>query len=113
MNKYKSKRTEIDGIIFDSKREALRYLELSSLERAGLIFGLVLQPKYLLGTDEKPVLIKSKGYPNGRRAFYKADFRYWENDASVIEDVKGYDTPMSRLKRAVVEAQYGIEIILT
>ena len=75
-----------------------------------------MQPKYLLGTDESPVLIRSKGYPNGRRASYIADFKYFtdiEGNRMVVEDVKGMDTPVSRLKRAIVEAQYGIRILLT
>lgn len=81
--------------------------------RAGEITDLQLQPKYLLGDKHRPVLIRSKGYPNGRRAYYAADFSYLNKRKElVIEDVKGVDTPVSRLKRAVVEAQYGVEVVL-
>lgn len=34
-NKYNNKKVEVDGIIFDSKREAERYQELSLLEKQG------------------------------------------------------------------------------
>ena len=84
------------------------------MERAGKIQLIQLQPKYRLGTDINPVLMRSKRYPNGRRASYIADFKYFDRTTGkyVIEDAKGMDTPLSKLKRAVVEAQYGIEIIL-
>ena len=112
-NKYRAKPQIVDGIRFASKREAKRYGELKLLERAGVISALELQPKFKLGTDEAPVLIKSDRYPNGRRAVYLADFRYqWPVGNIVVEDVKGIDTPLSRLKRAVVEAQYSVEIVL-
>lgn len=87
-------------------------MELRLREHAGEISNLELQPKFKLGSDESPVLIRSKGYPNGRRASYKADFRYLEKGKVVVEDAKGMDTPVSRLKRAIVEAQYGIRIVL-
>ena len=47
-NKYGARKTVIDGITFDSKREAIRYQELKLLERAGEIKDLELQPKYIL-----------------------------------------------------------------
>ena len=45
-NKYKAVKTTIDGITFDSKREAKRYTELKLLEKSGMITHLELQPKY-------------------------------------------------------------------
>ena len=62
MNKYHNKKTEVDGIIFDSKKEANRYIELKMLERAGKIHDLQLQVKlHLLRTEQsqfqhKPIL---------------------------------------------------------
>ena len=111
--KYRNKPTHVDGIRFASGREAGRYGELKLLERAGLISELELQPKFKLGTDDAPILIRSRGYPNGRRAVYLGDFRYLNNTGeSVVEDVKGIDNPLSRLKRAIVEAQYSVVIVL-
>jgi len=114
MHKYRAKATVVDGIRFASKKEAGRYQELKLLVLAGEIGKLQLQPGFKLGTDDAPVLMRSPRYPNGRRASYFADFKYRGKDGlEVIEDVKGMDTPLSKLKRAVVEAQYGIRIILT
>ncbi len=111
-NKYRAKPQIVDGIRFASIREARRYRELKLLSDAGLITELELQPKFKLGPDEAPFLIRSAGYPNGRRAVYLADFRYRHEGELVIEDVKGIDTPLSRLKRAIVEAQYRVIIAL-
>jgi len=115
-NKYRAKPEIVDGIRFASKREAKRYRELKLLEAAGLITELELQPKFKLGTDDAPILMRSERYPNGRRAVYLGDFRYRDDALRdgeiVIEDVKGIDTPLSRLKRAIVEAQYNVEIVL-
>ena len=46
--KYRSKRTVVDGITFDSKKEANRYCELKLLEKSGEIKNLELQKKYIL-----------------------------------------------------------------
>ena len=114
-NKYHSKKIVVDNVTFDSLREATRYMELKQLFKAGKIGEPTLQPKFPMNTiDGRPILIKSKGYPNGRQATYFADFRYFDIETSrwVIEDVKGIDTPVSKLKRAIVEAQYLIEVKL-
>lgn len=111
--KYRNEPTFLDGVRFASKREAKRYAELKLLERATFITRLELQPKFKLGTDDAPILIRSSRYPRGRRAVYLADFRYRNHEGdTVIEDVKGIDNPLSRLKRAIVEAQYSVVIVL-
>jgi len=111
-NKYRAKPEIVDGIRFASRREAKRYRELKLLEAGGFVTELELQPKFKLGTDDAPVLYRSDRCPNGRRAVYLADFRYRHEGETVIEDVKGIDTPLSRLKRAVVESQYHVKIVL-
>jgi len=108
--KYKNKKTVVDGLKFDSKLEARRYEELKLMERAGAITDLKVHPKFKLSCGDKPILVKSKGYPNGRRATYTADFSYLRGDELVVEDTKGMDTSESRLRRAIVEAQYGIDV---
>lgn len=114
-NNFGAKKTVVDGITFDSGREARRYWDLKLLERAGEISDLELQPRYTLGTDDDPVKIRSKGYPNGRRCSYKADFRYFDKQTgeTVVEDSKGHDTDAARLRRAFVEWQYKIRVVLT
>src|SRR5258708_28360764 len=88
-NKYRAVRTTVDGITFHSKLEAARYSELKLLERAGKVHDLVLQPVY-------PIVL------NGIRICKTiGDFSYFEVKTGkfVTEDVKGMDTPTSRIKR--------------
>jgi len=98
MNKYGAKRTIVDGIVFDSKREAARYVALRTLLRAGKISGLQLQPKYDLTVN---------GVKLGK---YIADFMYVENGSVIVEDSKGFKTPVYRLKKKLLKALYGVEI---
>lgn len=84
---------------FDSTREFDRWGELQLLERAGRISDLSRQDRYPLHG------------PNGvKLADYVADFTYQEDGQIVIEDAKGVRTPMYRLKRKWVKAEYGIDI---
>lgn len=123
MARIRAKTKEIDGIKFDSQKEARRYQELKLLEKAGEIRNLQCHPKYPLEIDGRPIRIRSDRYPNGRTTSYTADFGYDEKSGvafgiegvvqawePVVEDVKGFDTPASRLRRAVWEAIYGMEI---
>jgi len=99
-NKYGAIKTEIDGIKFDSKKEAERYGKLKMLKLAGEIIKFELQPRF----D-----IKINGKFCG---FYKADFRItWKTGVVTIEDVKGMKTPVYSLKKKIIEAMYGINII--
>ena len=43
MSKYNSRKTTVDGITFDSKKEARRYLVLKKMEQDGEIKNLRLQ----------------------------------------------------------------------
>lgn len=98
--KYRNKKTSVDGIRFDSKREANRYMELKLLERAGIIKGLKRQVTY--------ILIDKSRY--GRAIKYVADFVYYEDDKLVVEDVKGVRTPVYKLKKRLMAEVYGIEV---
>lgn len=111
-HKYGAQKTDVDGITFDSKREARHYLELKTLERFGDIRDLELQPRYKIEINGEPLKIRSRGYPGGRTVTYVADFRYvvTATGETVVEDIKGLDTPVARIKRALVEHLYGIRI---
>lgn len=100
MNKYRAIKTEVDGIVFDSKREAARYSDLKLLVRAGTIMDLQIQPAFELTV-------------NGVRiGEYRADFCYRALDGkTTVEDVKGVRTPVYRLKKRLVEALYSIRIL--
>lgn len=100
--KYGSQKVEVDGIKFDSKKEAKRYGELKVRLLAGEISDLELQPVFQIIMEGKNV------------AKYKADFRYWTGKKWVVEDVKSPSTRLKetyRLKKKLVEAQFQIEII--
>jgi len=105
--KYRAKPTVVHGVRFASKAEARRYQELLLLGRAGEIRNLELQPRFPLHVGGEQV------------AVYVADFRYEERSIDafnecywfdVVEDVKGMKTPVYRMKKKMVEAQYGIRI---
>lgn len=102
-SKYKNIKTVVDGIKFDSKKEARRYQDLKILERAGEIFGLELQPRFSIIVNGFKICT------------YVADFRYYEegNPNEVIEDVKGVKTAIYRLKNKLMQAVHGIEILET
>lgn len=104
-HKYGAKPTTEQGIRFASKAEAARYRELDLLAVAGAIRDLERQPAYpiiVTGPDHKPRIV----------AVYIADFRYREGLEGIlrIEDVKGVRTPLYKLKKKLIEAQYGVTI---
>lgn len=100
MNKYRNKKTVIDGIKFDSKAEGNRYMELKLLQRANKIQNLELQPKFLLQESFK------KNGKTIRKLEYIADFKYIENGQVVIEDVKGVETKEFKIKKKLFEYKY-------
>ncbi len=105
-HKYGAIPTTVEGIRFQSKAEAHRYLELRLLEKAGEIKGLELQPSFPIHVAHH------RGGELTQVCVYKADFRYREGPRGLlkVEDVKGVCTPVYKLKKKMVEAQYGIQI---
>ena len=95
-NKYHAQKTEIDGITFDSKKEADRYAILKILERGKLIHSLELQKKFLLLPS-----VENKYGRKERAVYYVADFYYYDVEKGhfVAEDVKGMRTAAYNLKR--------------
>lgn len=95
--KYNNIKTVVDGIKFDSKKEAKRYGELKLLEQAGEISVLRLQVKFNLSVCS-----------------YVADFVYYDkNKIMVVEDCKGMKTPVYNLKKKMVKHELGIDILET
>lgn len=103
MNKYRNCKTVLDGICFDSKREAERYAELNILLKAGEIKDLILQPKFEL---QGKFRCRDKNYP---AITYKADFQYTEAATGkiVVEDVKGMETETFKLKKKLFLRKFG------
>lgn len=100
MNKYRNKKVQVDMYVFDSIRESQRYKELKLLERAGEISNLELQPHFLLQESFKK---NGKTY---RKIEYIADFKYTENEKTIVEDVKGMQTDVFKLKHKLFEKKY-------
>lgn len=101
-NKYKNKKTVVDGIEFDSLKEARRYEELKLLAKGGVIKDLELQPVFELVPKQKH---------NGktiRKASYIADFKYTDiqSGITVVEDVKGFKTDVYKLKKKIFLYKY-------
>lgn len=118
-SKYNAHKTEVDGIKFDSRKEARRWEELMALAEAGEITELERQvPFKLTPTIREP----DKTGPRGgiihgkvieRPSFYVADFVYKDADGNkVVEDVKSpaTRTPVYVLKRKLMLAIYHIRI---
>lgn len=98
MSKYKNVKVKLDGITFDSKKEAVHYAYLKSLEKRGIITDLQLQTKLDFKIDGKKIFT------------YKPDFEYNDENGHHIVDVKGIQTPVFKLKKKLIEAQYNTEI---
>lgn len=109
-SKYGNVKTVVDGITFDSKKEADRYRVLKAQEEAGEISHLERQPKIPLFSGANPVRGES-----GRQLYYKPDFRYFNATSErVIEDCKGFKTKEYLLKKAYVQAMFpGVRILET
>lgn len=101
-SKYKAKKTSIDGIKFDSQKEANRYLDLLVLQRAGLIQDLHRQVRFELQPSYK------KNGKTIRAITYIADFVYYDTfkGEKIVEDTKGYRTEIYKLKKKIFEYKY-------
>lgn len=95
-SKYHNIKTEVDGILFDSKKEADRYCELKLLLRAGKISNLLRQVKFVL----------IPGYRKTRPMYYIADFVYEEAKQTIVEDVKGMRTAVYINKKKLFLSMY-------
>jgi hypothetical protein len=105
MNKYRNKKVQIDMYVFDSIAESKRYKELALLQKAKKIENLQLQPKFLLQESFK------KNGKTFRKIEYIADFMYEEKGKVIVEDVKGKETEVFKLKRKLFEYKYrGLEL---
>ena len=80
--KYRNKKTEIDGIMFDSKGESFHYLKLKEDKANGKIKDFELQPIFKFPTDTR----------------FKADFKVIHNDGRVV--IQDYKSPITRRETA-------------
>jgi uncharacterized protein YigE (DUF2233 family) len=104
--KYRNTKTELDGYLFDSKKEAARWQELRLLEKGGIITDLIPHPCYGLHAVT----------PSGDKlqiGTYKPDFQYREAGVMRIEDVKVgvTKTEAYQLRKRIFEAEYGLLVV--
>ena len=99
--KYGNTKVNVDGVPFDSKREAARWKELRLMERAGEITALRRQVRFELIPKQ-----------DGERAVsYVADFVYRDKDGrEIVEDAKGTRTREYIIKRKLMLWRHGIKI---
>lgn len=101
-SKYHSQKVTVDGILFDSKKEAHYYRELLLLKRAGEVIKIDLQPEFEL----------QSGYRNRdglwvRPIKYRADFRVtYKSGLVVVVDTKGFRTKDYLLKKKMLLYKY-------
>lgn len=105
--KYGNKKTVLDGMEFDSKKEARRYAELKMMEKAGMISDLECQKTF--------ELIPKQRDENGkavRNCEYIADFVYIDTKTGqrIVEDVKGMKTKDYIIKKKLMLKVYGITV---
>lgn len=103
--KYNNEKVEYEGIVFDSRKEYLRYRELLLLQKAGEIGFLQLQVPFVL-------IEKSE---TERECKYVADFVYIDakTGEKIVEDVKSEMTRKLNIyimKRKLMLAKFNIKI---
>lgn len=106
-SKYGNQKTEVNGVKYDSKKEAKRAEQLELQQRLGIIKNLERQKKYVLQPS-----FKFAGHTI-REIAYVADFVYTENGEQIIEDVKSPITrknPVYKLKKKMMMYVHGIEV---
>lgn len=91
--KYHNTPVEVDGIRFDSKAEAARYVQLKALRAAGRILWFTRQPSFLLlgNTRYRPdfmVCVFRAGMGGGRQG---------RGDKGIQDQEKGLGSALSRL----------------
>lgn len=122
-NKYHNKKVEVNGIVYDSAKEANRHQELLLLEKAGEISDLRCQVEYELIPEQREFTneIYQKGPKKGcfkkgklleQKCSYIADFVYFDREKQqiVVEDTKGFKTKDYIIKRKLMLFRHGIRI---
>lgn len=101
-HKYKARQVKEDGFVFDSMAEHKRYAQLKLMVKAKAIEGLEVHPAFT-------------AIVNGVKVCrIELDFRYYDKATNKLtyEDIKGMDTPMSKLKRKLLMALFPETVLL-
>lgn len=98
-NKFRAKKTEFMGMKFDSKWEAERYGQLWKLQEAGEIRDLDRQVRFNIVINDQKICA------------YIADYTYYDSENTfIVEDAKGVETDVFRLKKKLMKAVNDIDI---
>lgn len=110
-SKYRNVKTVVDGIRFDSKREADHWLGLRAREQAGEITDLRRQVRFPLYCPEFDA--EGNVMPGHclQVAEYIADFTFLEAGKLVVIDAKARRISPYPLKAKWLALQQGIEIV--
>jgi hypothetical protein len=110
-SKYQNKKIEIDGILFDSKKEAKVYSELVLMKQAGEIADFSRQVVFELVPAQYEAVTEKKSKCVEKAVTYKADFvvEHQDGERSVI-DAKGMRTPIYIIKRKLMRYIHKISI---
>ena len=108
--KYHNVKVVVDGIKFDSGREAKRYKHLKELQRLGIISDLQLQVPYELCPAQYVQGFNKKLICARRSMKYIADFVYVQDGIKIVNDSKGAKTKEYIQKKNLMKRIYNIEI---
>lgn len=93
-SKYGNRKVQADGYTFASQAEHRRYQQLMILERVGDIRAVRVHPRYLL----QEAFVDNTG-KRWSAIHYVADFEYYEDGVIVVEEVKGAETAIWKMKK--------------
>jgi hypothetical protein len=99
-NKFNARKVPLDGYVFDSQLEATRYGQLKQMVMAGEISHLSIHPKYVVLDDFSYRGKHTSGIT------YVADFEYLEKGIFVVEDVKGVETAVFKIKEKLFKNKF-------
>ena len=109
--KYGNRKTVLDGVEFDSRKEARRFCDLKLMERAGEIYDLQRQVPFILIPKQRD----ESGRVIEREVKYIADFTYRDCKTGrlTVEDVKSPATRKNKeyvIKRKLLLYRHGLRI---
>lgn len=108
-SKYKNKPQVVDGVRFDSKREAKRWFDLVNQVRAGQIAHLERQVSYVLAPSVR-IAGEKRARPEMK---YTADFTYYRDGQKIVEDAKGHADTAFRIRQHLMKSVHGIDVRLS
>lgn len=100
-NKFHAQKTTVNGVVYDSKKEAKRAVELQYLEKIGQIQDLRQQVEFVLQDS----FVNNEG-KKIRAIVYVGDFCYTQDGVKIIEDTKGFRTKEYSIKKKLLMYKY-------